>query len=78
MGVKRGVRSRHLLGTTLPVPHRHPSAQVLSAIDAPLAERQAMMHGHEPVEVIWARLPVETLADERIPIILEDPIVPVV
>ena len=50
----------------------------LGQVDAPRVERQAMLHSKEPAEAIRARLPVDTLPDERIPVILEGPIVPAV
>jgi len=45
-------------------------------VDASLAERDAMLQG-EDVNTIRARLTVDTLADETIPVILKGPIVPV-
>ncbi len=50
--------------------------QSLGELEAPRAEREAMFHGEE-VESIRARLPVDTLSDESIPVILKGPIVPV-
>ena len=47
----------------------------LGGIKAPLSERHAMWRG-EDVEAIRARLPVDTLADEKIPIIIKGPTVP--
>ena len=48
----------------------------LGQIVAPLDARRAMLPGKEPVEQLRARLPVDTLAEEKIPLVLEGPIIP--
>jgi hypothetical protein len=48
----------------------------LGQVDAPVAERDAMLHA-EDIDTIRARLAVDTLADEKIPVIVKGPIVPV-
>lgn len=50
----------------------------LGEIEAPLAIRQLMLEGKKkaPVDVIRSRLPVDTLADQQIPIVLKGPVIP--
>ncbi len=50
----------------------------LGQIEAPVEARRAMVPGKEPVDALRARLTVDTLADQEIPVVLEGPIVPAV
>jgi hypothetical protein len=50
--------------------------QQLGQIEASLDARHAMLNGEETVEAMRARLAVDTLADQNIPVVLEGPIVP--
>ncbi len=49
----------------------------LGTVEAPVAERLALIKGNEPIEAIRARLPVDTLTEENIPVIIKGPIVPI-
>lgn len=46
----------------------------LGEVEAPLSERQAMWQGKEKVDTIRVRLPVDTLQDKKIPIIVKGPV----
>ena len=50
--------------------------QQLGQIQASLDARHAMLSGEETVEAMRARLAVDTLADQDMPVVLEGPIVP--
>jgi len=50
----------------------------LGQLEAPLEARHAMLEGKESIADLRARLTMDTLADEKIPVVLEGPIVPAV
>ena len=49
----------------------------LGSVEFPYAERISLVERHDDVEEIRKRLPVDTLADQAIPIVIKGPIVPV-
>ncbi|HZH42391.1 MAG TPA: hypothetical protein VFD85_15360 [Gemmatimonadales bacterium] len=52
--------------------------QALGHVEAPVDARRAMISGKESVEAIRARMSADTLDDEKIPVVIEGPVVPAI